>query len=461
MRVFTRIFFYTMLVITVAMSVLGFCLISSSFKNANDKEIARAQSEYAMQRAAFLPGLYSIKTPEKASLSLLAGKLQSLSPDDGIGLYTGEGEGIYSSFSFTPDRLSELTENETVSFFVNEKGEISLCTMSRFSYGESSYILVTSHSLQAVFDETSNMCDTYLWLYMIMLITAVVVMLVLSFMIAKPIDILSAATEKIARGSYSERVEVKSDDEIGTLARNFNMMADEVESHIQKLKDDARAREEFTASFTHELKTPLTSVIGYADMICTRDLTRDETKQAAEFIRNEGMRLESLSHKMMDLYVIRKTDFTLLEMNSCDMFSDLEETIIPQLKKRSVALHTDIEPAYVLIEPDLMKTLLINIIDNSLKAEAKNITITGKRADGRYKTEMRDDGRGMEKSELSHIQEAFYMVDKSRSRKMHGAGLGLAISKEIAQVHGTELYFDSEPGKGTCVSFYLDIKGDE
>ena len=115
------------------------------------------------------------------------------------------------------------------------------------------------------------------------------------------------------------------------------------------------------------------------------------------------------------------------------------------------------EPGEIKVEPDLFKTLMINLVDNARKASKKNdvIELFGKAEDGGYALYVRDHGRGMKKEELSKITEPFYMIDKSRSRAQNGAGLGLALCQRIAELHGTQLQYESEIGKGTTVRIFL------
>lgn len=121
-----------------------------------------------------------------------------------------------------------------------------------------------------------------------------------SLYITRPINRLTKSTRAFAGGKLDERSSVRSGDEIGELAGSFNSMAETIEETIQKLELSAKQQKDFTSSFAHEIKTPMTSVIGYADMIYQReDMTREETKNAAGYILNEGLRLEALSQKLM------------------------------------------------------------------------------------------------------------------------------------------------------------------
>ena len=122
-------------------------------------------------------------------------------------------------------------------------------------------------------------------------------------------------------------------------------------------------------------------------------------------------------------------------------------------------LRVSAQEAALHVEPDLIKTLLLNLVDNARKASQpeQTITIEGRVSGGRYRVEVRDEGRGMEETELGRIQEPFYMVDKSRARQQHGAGLGLSLCREIARFHDTDLSFWSQVGKGTRVWLELEI----
>ncbi len=131
---------------------------------------------------------------------------------------------------------------------------------------------------------------------------------------------------------------------------------------------------------------------------------------------------------------------------------------------KGVSLDCTVEPVCIEVEYDLFKTLFLNLLDNAIKAGAKHIQVTGvveKMAEGTYFTMLvKDDGNGIPKQEIKRITEAFYMVDKSRSRKQHGAGIGLALSDKIAQIHGSRLEFESDGRNGTSVRLCLKCRGD-
>jgi len=226
---------------------------------------------------------------------------------------------------------------------------------------------------------------------------------------------------------------------------------------MANLTDAAERREEFIASFAHELKTPLTAIIGYADMLRSREMTPKNRFTAAGYIFSEGKRLEALSLKLMEIIVSGKQGIERRRFDAPYFIREVAAVTVPSLANDGMTLDMRWEPGEVWIEPDLFKTLMINLIDNARKASRKGQTVEffGKNVDGGYAFYVRDHGRGMKKEDLGRITEPFYMIDKSRSRAQNGAGLGLALCQRIAELHGTQLEFESEPGKGTTVRVLL------
>ena len=275
----------------------------------------------------------------------------------------------------------------------------------------------------------------------------------LSALLTGPLKRMSRVAGRMAQGDYEERLAVRGRDEIGELAESFNRMAEAVEEKVEALSRAAREREDFVANFAHEMKTPMTSIIGYADMLYQRELSRKEVRDASWYIWNEGMRLEALSLKLMDLTVLGRQDFPLQEMAAEELLADAAGGLEPFFAEKGVSFALSADPAYIRVEYDLFKTLLINLLDNSVKAGCTRLALSGTRErEGGYRICVRDNGCGMEEEELSRITEAFYMVDKARSRKQHGAGLGLALADRIARIHGSRLEFRSRKGQGTEVS---------
>ena len=282
----------------------------------------------------------------------------------------------------------------------------------------------------------------------------------------RPLRRLSRAARRIAGGNMGVRAKVESDDEVGQLTRDFNRMADHLEQQFTELQDTARRQEDFIGSFAHELKTPLTSMIGYADMLRSREMTEEERFDAANYIFKEGKRLEALSFKLMDLLVLRHQELQKKAVSTVWLAEEISGILEPMLAEKGIEFQTSVQEASVKMEPDLMKTVLMNLLDNGRKAmegsdAAKRLFLIGRPEKAGYAFYVHDTGKGIPAEELSRITEAFYMVDKSRARRQGGAGLGLSICAEIVKRHGGRLDFQSEEGKGTLVRVWLPEQAGE
>lgn len=243
---------------------------------------------------------------------------------------------------------------------------------------------------------------------------------------------------------------IYSDDEIGQLSKKFDIMAEAIDNRVLELTNIARQREDFVANFTHEVKTPLTSIIGYADMLRSKDMDKENMLIATNYIFDEGKRLENMSSKLFDILLLGREAVNKKSIYAKDLIDDIEMSVVPMLKIYDIALETNIDNQILLIDKDLIKTVFINIIDNARKASHNNsiIFINGYKKENKYIYEIIDEGIGFPKEEISKVTEAFYMVDKSRSRSEGGAGLGLSLALTIIDLHSGSLDIKSEQKKG-------------
>ena len=279
--------------------------------------------------------------------------------------------------------------------------------------------------------------------------------------ITRPLGRLSEAARQMAAGELSRRMEVRGSDEIGQLSQDFNQMAQQLEQHVGELTDTARRQEEFLHAFAHETKTPLTSIIGYAELMLSRPAQPQLVQESAACIFREGRRLEGLSRKLMDLFVLEKSNLSLRRTEMLPFLERVADVLRPALEEAGIALEVQAAPGTAEIEPDLMESVCLNLLDNARKAldAGGRILLEGTQAEGGYCIHVTDNGRGIAPEDLNRITEPFYMADKSRSRAQGGAGLGLTVCQKIVELHGGKLHFASALGQGTRVSVFL--KGGE
>ena len=222
--------------------------------------------------------------------------------------------------------------------------------------------------------------------------------------------------------------------------------------HYEKLQALNDRQSRFVADLTHELKTPLTSMIGYADLLRSAPLDESRRRAAADAIYHESTRLESLSQQLLALQGLQTDSVTLGSVPVAAVFADVARSL------PDAALDCD-APAGAAVRADrvLLADLLRNLVLNALHAEPKDGTVhlTCAEAGGQWRLTVRDNGCGIPAGALPHLTEPFYRVDKARARANGGSGVGLALCAEIAAAFGTNLELESTPGEGTTVAICL------
>ena len=264
----------------------------------------------------------------------------------------------------------------------------------------------------------------------------------------QPLAVLKTAAGRIAAGGYGERATVLSKDEVGALANDFNRMAEAVENHIGELIETAERQRLFIGGVTHEFKTPLTTVILNADTLQNAYMDEEERQTALSYIERQCKWLERMTQKLLKLITL-KQDIELKPSSVPQLFERVEESMAETLRQRDTRLISECKLNTLSMDTDLMQSVLINLVDNASKASAPGQAVTMRAYDDVI--EVSDNGIGIPESELARITEPFYVVDKSRSKKLGGSGLGLALVKEIVNAHGAALEIESSVGVGTTI----------
>lgn len=464
MKFFSKIFITVTLILCISLSLSGYLLISLSFQHAIEQEKSQALDQYQLTKFTFQSRLLSIRmdqTMNKQVFSrLFSEPLQSQTSNALLAVFSQEKQPLYSNYPDNYDfSILDTVDLEKLVYEIRPANNSYFLSIAGcFTQKNQTFYLLFGKNIYSVIQQREQMEHSFAVIYCTVCTLSILTLLLLSLLFVRPLKKMTHFAARIAEGDYSSRVTVQTHDELGDLAETCNHMADAIQKSIDHLTRSAIQKEDFVASFAHELKTPLTSVIGYADMIYQKDLTREEIRNAAWYILDEGMRLEELSRKLMDLIVMERQEFVMEEFSARDLLANLSETLRPVCESQKVTLQTEITDCYIRIEYDLFKTLLLNLVDNAIKSNASLILLSGKPVDHGYEIRVSDNGCGIPESEISRITEAFYMVDKSRSRKQHGAGIGLALVSQIAKLHQAKLHFESTLQAGTTVSIILPLE---
>ncbi|MBE6642038.1 MAG: HAMP domain-containing protein [Ruminococcaceae bacterium] len=328
----------------------------------------------------------------------------------------------------------------------------------KLDYKDKRLLVFKFDSFGSSFFNIVDITDTYEKIFslavtmaFVSLAVTVISVILISLIIQKtlsPLKLLSEGTKSIAGGDYSKRVAVKSSNEIGSLANDFNSMAEAIEKHSRELSESEKRTALLMANLTHELKTPLTAISGYAQSLRALKLSDSDKDEALAYIDGESKRLDRLSKKMIRLLEIdRNTDIAFEEIAVDRLFDEVIRTCSSFAETKSVELVKGKCDGVIFGDFDLLCTVFINLTDNAIKASENGSSVElFAENNGLF---VRDHGMGIPEDEISRITEPFYMVDKSRSRKNGGSGLGLALVKVILKHHGFTLRIESQPNIGS------------
>lgn len=315
-------------------------------------------------------------------------------------------------------------------------------------------------SLEYSLYQADNMKRNLQLSLVILLIFALLVSLVLSYLFSyrmiKPLEKLTLTTKEYSKGNFNEIGGVKTGDEIEKLAHSFNDMGRNIKDMIDRLTDEQQKQKKFIDSVTHEIRTPLTNIIGYADL-SGRVNEEEQRKKYFSYIIDESKRLLNMVNNLLDLSQLNQYEFSVTrkETDLKNIVMKAVELMKDRAGKFGIAIDCRLEDIRACVDEEKIKQVIINIIDNAIKySEGSLINVKLWRDQGVF-IEIRDNGIGIPKDDIESITEPFYRVDKSRSRKLGGNGLGLSICMEIIDAHGGNLDIDSPEGEGTIVTISL------
>lgn len=445
------------------LSVGGYVLISALFQSTYDREVSNAMEENKMLQYSFIACWNTTVEDYKltdTNIKKAAEAMEKGMNGSKIRISDEEKEVLFDNTGAEKNEklLEAVSESSRGYVLCKTENGYELQTASCIKMSDERFLYLESiRDVSVIFEEREEQYEIYqMWMRVLLLLECISIFLSARWLL-RPMKALSETAKQLSDGNLSVRAEIKSRDEVGNLAANFNEMADSLERQVQQLEDAARRQEDFVGSFAHELKTPLTSMIGYADMLRSREMTEEERFEAANYIFKEGKRLEALSLKLLELLVVKHEKLEQKWVPVEWLLKELEGILKPVLEKENIRLLVQVEKAKIFVEPDLMKNVVLNLLDNGRKAmDGEGILeVTGKVENTGYALYVRDSGKGMPKEEISRITEAFYMIDKSRARRQGGAGLGLSLCMEIVKRHGGTLEFQSEEGVGTTARIFL------
>lgn len=261
------------------------------------------------------------------------------------------------------------------------------------------------------------------------------------------------ATNKLSRGDFSARLNINKPPEFKILSKNFNAMAKEL-GGIEVLRTD------FINNFSHEFKTPIISIKGFAEILKDDDLSKEEKNEYLDIIIEESKRLSSLATNVLNLSKI-ETQVILNDIQRFNIGEQIRQSILlldSKFQAKNIFLDINIEDCYINGNKEMLNQVWVNLLDNAIKFNSKNgiVSINMKKEEGNIFINITDTGVGIESESIPKIFDKFYQGDISHAT--HGNGLGLTIVKKIIKLHGGTIECDSIVSKGTKFTIILPIE---
>lgn len=466
MRLGLKMALATLCVVSLLFGICGGILVSSSFQGSLAREKASVRDSYQalVDMLSVMGSLGEINTRSDITDMLAQLGLSGSGTWTSIKM-TSDGSVIYDDGNSYLAQHATLASGEAPAFepghaeltVVGEEGEMRLIVVrGACSIGEKSVQLELTHDIAPLVAARDEQLSAFRLAFVILVASCAALTFVAAFALTRPLSKLSKAAHDIAGGNLSSRSEVRSDDEVGSLSKDFDLMAVQIEHSMEGMRDSLARQQRFMGSFAHEMKTPMTSVIGYADLMRKGSLSEDERARASEYIFDEGRRLEALSSKLLELFLLDGEAIDLDYVEVRPLVSGICGPLSTSWTQTNTRLQWRCDDGICEMDADLVGSLIVNLLENARRAtderEGGRVALSCTIKHGVCKIAVADNGSGISPEDVNRLTEEFYRVDKARSRAQGGAGIGLSLCAKIMEAHGGDLRIASRLGEGTCVT---------
>lgn len=454
MKLRTKVVSMNMLIIIAALLVGSFCILRlvDNFNLYTVYQYLSGQSEFSRQ---YLTEFLKMKRDPEAALegskTLLEGK---------FGKQVGCSVKITGLKPEDPTALQKSALKGTTSYLIDTRGPDRVFRYS-FPIHAGSQVVGTvlyEYPLYQADQMRRSLMAGVAILLAVSLLASLLLSTLFSYRLIRPLEKLTKATEEFSRGNFKEIDPSSTRDEVEVLTRSFNGMGLSLRDMIAALRNEQEKQKKFLDNVTHEIRTPLTNILGYADL-SERVGDAEQRSLYLSRIGSEGNRLLHMVNNLLELSRINRYEFSL-DRKDTDMRALIAQTVelmSDRARKYGFQIRSEMGDSGISanVDGEKIKQALMNLIDNAVKySGGSRITVRLWRENGVH-VRVEDNGKGIPEADLANILEPFYRVDKSRSRQLGGSGLGLSICRDIAAAHGGNLRIESKEGAGTIVTLSL------
>ena len=409
--------------------------------------------------AALYDSVVAVESPlgngEETMRQVCDGFLQALfSPDIDFFLRTPDGREIYSS---APDRVfpaGEVFHPENPDYIYDRIVGKYLYLSAQLTSGQQDYELIYSVDISGVYLSIAQ----YLIIFTVFLVlsglSASYVIRAFSEKVCGPLNALTVHARNWDCGTNTPKncCEIE---EISSLYASFDQMQREIEDKIRLLQRQNEEKQRFIDGLTHEIRTPLTSIIGYASLMEAMPADEQRMKEAMHIIHENGIKIRDLSETLVRMISLKTDDSHREEFSLGEALSHIAEGFAPRLAERGVALEIAGQDENLCTDRELFEIMISNFVDNAVKAVAESPKKRIRLVMQENALAVQDSGRGIPAQDIDKIFEPFFMVDRSRKKDLGGFGLGLAISDSIRQKLDMTITVESTVGVGTTITVHF------
>lgn len=392
---------------------------------------------------------------------------------DEVVLYSDNGELLWTTYNgeIEKDKKDlQLAMDGKTAYTICKTGHKVIVNLSYPVYFKNKTLGIISYGKEytELYSKSNHIINTIKIIGIGLFLLILIISFIISKRITKPIIQLTEASKEISKGNFEVNLRENCSDEIGELALNFKNMAQRIKNQIftiekdrDTLKNLEMSRKTFFDNVTHELKTPITTILGYAEIIDKNGFTdEDFFKKGMGHIIGESKRLNRMVIELLELSknTTGEFNYSFSKANLSNLLRVACEEMAIRGKRYNIQIVNNIEnDLFINGDEDKLKEIFINLIDNSIKYGYVNsiIKVAAVKNDNKVSINIEDMGEGIPKEELENIFQPFYRINKKLSRKKGGNGLGLPIVKAIVEKHGGNIVIESVLKKGTVVTIEI------
>jgi len=437
----------------IAIVICTSLLLVKSFSRNIENEINRCIQEFAIIEENIENAFENSTSEDKLVIEAYANFYEN----KGISfIYYENMVETYKSAKFIKIKDTSLIcvlENEMLTTIQNMQGEYYVLLSTKLNNNQ---VLIYVRNINSIYETRKELINISLILIILTLFLVAVIAYIISKTLTKPLNKIQKEILKLSKGDYNIKLK-EGKNEFGSLAKSFNEMSKELENRNNELIEMVNSKQMFIDNLSHEINTPLTSILGYAELLEKANCTEEQKIKFLINIQNESKRINDIHKKLLLISYKKNVDFEKKLIQMENVFEKIKESLKFKLEEHKISLIIQNSLKNLYADETLVIMCIINLISNAINAskEGSKIIINCFEQEDKKYIQVIDEGQGISKENIEKIVEPFYRVDKARSRKNGGAGLGLSICQSIMQLHNGKLKIESKIGEGS--TFILEF----